>query len=270
MYKLDHIVHFVEKPEEAMEELRAEGLHVVPGGKHEQWGTYNALCYFNEIYIELIGINDHKKFKEAAAIPYTLHETYARNNFKNGLTRVAISTTAIQEDAERFRAAGYDVIGPDRFSRTRPDGSLVSWQLLHVGNKNAQIDFPFFIQWELQEEERVNDMKERGIIDKHAAGHLKIADVSYIVSNFEMARSLLHLCHLENTIKVDEEMKVEVMTVHTPSGNLSFYRPYDEGDVWNALMENGPGLYTVVLTGAKEERVLYFQNANYLFTKQLQ
>lgn len=31
MYKLDHIVHFVESPEEAAEGLRSEGLHVVPG-----------------------------------------------------------------------------------------------------------------------------------------------------------------------------------------------------------------------------------------------
>lgn len=269
MYKLDHIVHFVESPEEAMKELQAEGLHVVPGGKHEQWGTYNALCYFNEAYIELIGIYDQQKFKEAAAIPYTLHETYARNNGKNGLTRVAISTTTIEEDAERFRKAGYEVTGPERFSRTRPDGSLISWQLLYVGYENRSIDLPFFIQWDEPEDERIKDMKDRGIIDDHAVGHVKIAEISYIVSNFEMVRMLQQLCRLEHTLNVDEEMKVEVMTVHTPSGNLSFYCPYDEGDAWNMLMEEGPGLYTVVLTGAQKEHVLHFHNANYLFTKHM-
>ncbi|MGN7115271.1 VOC family protein [Lysinibacillus odysseyi] len=267
MYKLDHIVHFVDSPEVAMTELRSNGLHVVPGGKHEQWGTYNALCYFNAAYIELIGIYDQEKFKVAAAIPYTLHETYTRNGCGKGLTRVAISTTTIEEDAERFRLAGYDIVGPDRFSRTRPDGSIVSWQLLHIGNKNDQIDLPFFIQWDQSEEERVEDMKDREIINEHAAGPLRIAEISYIVSNFEMARSLLQLCHLESTLKVNEETKAEIMTIYTPSGNLSFYRPYDEGAVWEILMEDGPGLYTVVLSGALEEHTLHFENANYMFSR---
>lgn len=267
MYKLDHIVHFVESPEEAAEGLRSEGLHVVPGGKHEQWGTYNALCYFEESYIELINIYDQEKFKEASTIPYTLHETYARNQFENGLTRVAISTTTIEQDAEQFKRAGYDVIGPDRFSRTRPDGSIVSWQLLHIGDQNNQIDLPFFIQWDQPEEDRVEDMKERGIIHEHAAGPLQIAEVSYIVSNFEMARILLQLCRLESTLKIDEKTNAEVLTIYTPSGNLSFYRPYDDGAVWDVLLENGPGLHTVVLKGAREERVLHFQNAIYMFTE---
>jgi hypothetical protein len=267
MYKLDHIVHFVNSPEQAMDELRVQGLHVVPGGKHEQWGTYNALCYFNAAYIELISIYDQEKFKKAASIPYTLHKTYAQNNCENGLTRVAISTMTIEEDAERFRKAGYDVIGPDQFSRTRPDGSIVSWQLLHIGDKDTQIDLPFFIQWDQPEEERIEEMKNRGIIAEHDAGPLKIAEVSYIVSNFETAQNLLQLCPLESTLKIDEGMKAEIMTIYTPSGNLSFYRPYDEGEVWDVLMEEGPGFYTAALKGAYEERSLHFQNANYVFMK---
>lgn len=266
MYKLDHIVHFVDSPEKAVEEFKEQGLHVVQGGRHEQWGTYNALLFFGTAYIEFIGIYDQKKFKEAAAVPYTLHETYARNNFNNGLTRVAISTTTIEEDAERFRAAGFEVVGPDDFSRTRPDGSVVSWRLLHVGEKDGLMDLPFFIQWDQSEKERVNEMKERGIIEEHAAGSLRISEVSYIVSNLEIPRSLLQLCPLESTLKKDEKMKAEVMTIYTASGNLVFYRPYEEGEVWNVLMEDGSGLNSVVLEGALENRSLYYQNGSYRLT----
>lgn len=267
MYKLDHIVHFVDSPEEAVKELSAQGLHVVSGGKHEQWGTYNALLFFDTSYIEFIGIYDQVQFKEAAAVPYTLHETYARNNFENGLTRVAISTTTIEEDAERFRSAGFEVIGPDNFSRTRPDGSVVSWRLLHVGEKDGLMDLPFFIQWDQQEKERVKEMKERGIIEKHAAGPLKISEVSYIVSNFEIPRRLLQLCSLEHTFKKDEKMKAEVMTIYTAAGNLVFYRPYEEGEVWDVLMKDGPGLNSVVLEDALEDCSLDYQNGSYRLKK---
>ena len=72
MYKIDHIVHFVDNPEEAIKDLRKNGLHVVQGGRHEQWGTYNALCYFNTAYIELIGIHDdmmRKSLEKRPAFP---------------------------------------------------------------------------------------------------------------------------------------------------------------------------------------------------------
>ncbi|MGM9949999.1 MAG: VOC family protein [Lysinibacillus sp.] len=266
MYKIDHIVHFVDDPEDATKDLRKQGLHVVPGGRHEQWGTYNALCYFDTAYIELIGIHDKEKFKEAASIPYTLHQTHARGNYQNGLVRVAISTTTIDEDARSFRAAGFDVIGPDHFTRTRPDGSVIGWQLLHVGRKECQIELPFFIQWDQPEEERVEEMQELGIIQEHEVGPLQIAEVSYIVPNFETAEALVQLCMLESTLTRDEELRAEVLTVHTPTGNLAFYCPYDDGDAWDVLMEEGAGIYTLILAGASKERLLHYENASYLFT----
>ena len=265
MYKIDHIVHFVDDPKEAIKDLAKYGLHVVPGGRHEQWGTYNALCYFNTAYIEFIGIHDEEKFREAASVPYTLHETYARRNYRNGLIRVAISTTTIEEDARKFREAGFEVVGPDHFTRTRPDGSVVGWQLLHVGSEECQVELPFFIQWDQPEEERLGEMQTSGIIREHEAGPLQIAEVSYIVPKFEVARELLQLCMLESTVEMDEELKAEVLTVHTPTGNLAFYCPYDEGGAWDVLMEEGAGIHTLVLEGASEEHALHYENASYLF-----
>ena len=266
MYKIDHIVHFVDNPEEAIKDLRKNGLHVVQGGRHEQWGTYNALCYFNTAYIELIGIHDEEKFREAASVPYTLHETYARRNHRNGLVRVAISTTTIEEDARKFQEAGFEVVGPDHFSRTRPDGSVVGWQLLHVGSKDGPVELPFFIQWDQPEEERFEEMQTAGIIQEHEAGPLQIAEVSYIVPKFEAVRELLQLCKLESTVETNEELKSDVLTVRTPTGNLAFYCPYDEGEIWDVLMEEGAGLHTLVLEGASKEHVLHYENASYLFT----
>ena len=43
--KLDHVVYFTGKELNLIvEEQRSRGRHAVIGGRHEQWGTHNALC----------------------------------------------------------------------------------------------------------------------------------------------------------------------------------------------------------------------------------
>lgn len=49
----------------------------------------------------------------------------------------------IEEEGRRLRALGYEVYGPDACSRTRPDGTVVEWKLLHFGKPDLPIDFPF-------------------------------------------------------------------------------------------------------------------------------
>ncbi|MEK4229143.1 VOC family protein [Solibacillus sp. FSL H8-0538] len=265
MYKLDHIVHFVEQPEQAMAQLIEEGLHVVAGGKHEMWGTYNALCYFGTTYVELIGIYDEDLFTEAAKTNYTLHASHEKRKRASGLTRFALRTYAIEEDAEKFRAAGFDVIGPETYSRTRPDESVVRWQLLHIGHPDSKIEYPFFIQWEEDDATRLADMEERGIITPHPAGQIEIEEVSYIIDNFKPVKLMSTLCGVDMTVNIDKELNAEVATVHVEGGKLVFYRPLGEGDVWEALLEHGQGLYNIVLNGAEEEKIVYCEEANYVF-----
>ena len=265
MYKLDHIVHFVSNLEEAMEQLKNQGLHDVIGGKHDQWGTHNALCYFDSSYIELISIYDHEKFQQASLVPFSLHETYAKNHYENGLTRVALSTTTIEDDAKKFQQLGFRVSGPECFSRTRPDGSVVSWQSLHVGSDELQLDLPFFIQWDEPEQQRVQQLQSLRTIQNHPAGPIKLGEVSFVVSNFNTAQALLKLCNFEATKTTDDQLKADVCRIDTPTGTLAFYSPTDEGDVWNMLMERGQSICSVILAGATTNKAFYVENANYVF-----
>lgn len=265
MYQIDHLVHFVESPEQAIEQLSKEGLHVVAGGKHDAWGTYNSLCYFGSTYIEFIGIFDEELFEQAATKRYTLHESYKKRRRENGLTRFSLRTQNIAEDASKFKEAGFDVIGPEQFSRTTPDGSVVSWQLLHVGKPNSKIEYPFFIQWDLEDEERFEKLKQQNVIAPHEAGQLKIEAVSYILESFKPVELMSTLCGAEFTITTDEQINAEVLTVHLDGGNLDFYRPLGEGEVWDALLEHGKGLYNVLLRGADEEKVVYYDGVSYIF-----
>ena len=62
-FTFDHLVWFYKNPEYAINPLSAKGIHAVKGGRHESWGTYNSLSYFDLSYIEFLGI-DHLSIAE--------------------------------------------------------------------------------------------------------------------------------------------------------------------------------------------------------------
>lgn len=254
MYQFDHLVHFVDQPEHTLEQLKKEGLHVVNGGQHEDWGTYNALSYFDLSYIELIGIFDENLFQQAANKKYTLHESYQKVNRKNGFTRFAIRTTTIEEDAQKFSEAGFDVVGPTSCFRTREDGSTVSWKLLHIGYPNTKIDFPFFIQWELDDDLRREENTNRGIIAPHPLGDVTIDSIHFVVPNFKQVEQFAKLCEAQVEMKVDSETNSEIASIILPNARLKFYRPLGEGPVWDDMLEHGYSIRKIVLSGGNEQK----------------
>ncbi|WP_339176010.1 VOC family protein [Solibacillus sp. FSL R5-0691] len=267
MYQFDHLVHFVPYPEQTMLKLQEEGLHVVPGGSHEAWGTYNTLSYFDLTYIELIGIENEKKFQEAANKSYSLHASYKENRRRDGLTRFAVRTTTIEEDAKLFARAGLDVVGPERFSRKRDDGTVVSWQLLYIGHPKSKIEFPFFIQWDEADSLRRKELTDRGIIAKHPLGDLAIQAVHFVVPNFDAVEQIAQLCGATILKKVNQEENVEYSIILLDEVKLIFVKPIGEGAAWNYMLENGYGIKKVVLTGAKEQKQITIDGAQYEINK---
>ncbi|MEO4052842.1 VOC family protein [Solibacillus sp. CAU 1738] len=267
MYELDHIVHFVDNPEQAIEEMTAQGLHVVKGGHHEQWGTYNALSYFGSQYIEFIGIEDENKFEKAAKMPYTLHETYEKSNRINGIIRLAIRTTTIQQDADMFSAAGLEVYGPEHFSRTRPDGSVVSWQLLHIGHKSQTVPFPFFIQWDKSNEEREQENKERGITGTHSVGNVKLKEIVYLIDRLDYPKYLQLLEGVKAEEHYDEEINANIVTLHLHNIDLKFVCPCGDGPAWDAMLTSEMGINYITFAGAETEKIIEYENGQYVFVK---
>ena len=263
MYQFDHMVHFVERPEAAMAQLQKEGLHVVSGGKHTAWGTYNALSYFDLAYVELIGIFDEALFLEAAKEKYTLHESYAKVNRKNGFTRFAIRTTTIDEDAKKFATAGIEVFGPQKFSRTREDGSVISWRLLHIGQADTKIDFPFFIEWEEEDEVRREQLINQGTIAPHPLGELQFEEIHFVVPNFKAVEQMAKLCDAPVEMKEDTKTNAQLAIVILNNAKLVFSRPIGEGAVWDYMLEYGYGIHKVVLTGGNEQKTFEYNGALY-------
>nr|WP_106778815.1 VOC family protein [Lysinibacillus timonensis] len=250
MYYLDHIVHFVEKPEQMVEKTNEIGLHTVVGGKHSMWGTYNSLCYFGLSYIEFIGIYNEELFHKSAKEPYTLHQTYAKRNRKNGFNRIALRTNTIDHDAERLKKIGFTVYGPDSFSRTRPDGSVITWKLLHFGQHEQDMDYPFLIQWEGDDISRYEELEQLGTIKQHPLGNLKIIEISIEVKNIVIAETWARVFQYD--IKKNEN----TATIFSPNCHFKFIQ---NEDAQNEITE-------VVIAGSTNDQEVILENAKYRFT----
>lgn len=250
MYLLDHLVHFVEKPEHLVESTKALGLHTVNGGKHEMWGTYNSLCYFGLSYVEFIGIYDEVLFENSAREPFTLHETYKNKDYQNGVVRIALRTDSIKKNTENLRALGYEVYGPDEFSRTRPDGSILKWQLLHFGKENQSLDFPFIIQWDGHDNDRYHDLVESGTIKPHPLGNLHMKEIEFEVQDFSMA------LEWGKVFGVDMEGTDSSQTLKLPNCFLTFKKT----DGRNRISQ-------IIISGADEKKEMMLEGTKYVFEK---
>lgn len=252
MYLLDHIVHFVKEPESMVEITKEIGLHTVEGGKHEMWGTYNSLCYFGLSYIEFIGVFDKELLDKSAEIPYTLHYSYKKRNEANGLTRIAIRTTTIEQDAENLKKAGFEVVGPDTFSRVRPDGSVLTWKLLHFGKKDLPLDYPFLIQWDGTDKERYEDLVNNGTIQEHPLGKLQIDEISFQVDELQLAKSWAEVFHFGIVESTESYIKLK-----GPNCNFSFQKVNGKNE-----------MVSVKISGASLDKESMLEDGKYIFIRQ--
>jgi hypothetical protein len=263
MYHLDHIVHFVENPKDAISFFEKLGVHVASGGEHPQWGTYNALCYFGLSYIEFIAVQNEEIFQQAAKEPYSLHQSHAIRQRRNEITRICLRTSKIEEDAKMFEQAGFDINGPHRYTRTTPSGEEIGWQLLYIGKKNSKVEYPFFIQWEVEDQQRYEQLIKNDTIKLHKAGSLTLNEICYLMDNFEPILEVCALCNVAVAIETDEKLNASVATVQLEQTKLSFYKPLGDGELWDVVMEFGIGISHIVLAGANETRAVTYENGEY-------
>jgi len=269
LFQFDHFIHHVESPEKAKEALQSLGLHAVEGGRHEHHGTYNSLSYFGLSYIELIGVFDRSLVEDQAEFDHSLRATIVQSNYKEGGARIALRSKDLQKDAERFKKLGLEVVGPTPLSRTRPDGSVLSWKLLFVGEKGIYPELPFFIEWEESDEERLNDLKERGTIDKHPIGDVTLKSVGIATKNIStVVEKWSKYLQLEiGESYVDESLNAKVQTLHLEGGNIVFYEPLGEGKVQEIIESHGEKPFLIEFNNKKENKDVEVFGAIYRFTK---
>lgn len=267
-FQFDHFIHFVNSPEKARERYGGLNLHAVEGGRHENHGTFNALSYFGLSYVELIGVFD-KSVLTGVAEPHSLRATIVANNFGDGGARIALRSKDLLAEAERFKKLGLEVVGPTDLSRRRPDGSLVSWQLLFVGKQGEYPELPFFIQWDESDEERLADLTERGTIADHPLGDVELSAVGFAVKDIStVTQKWSNYLQLEvGDSYVDDSLNAKAQVLKLQGGNIVFYEPLGDGKVKEVLDTHGEKPFLLELKNTKEEKDVEVFGAIYRFTK---
>ncbi|WP_152657672.1 VOC family protein [Oceanobacillus sp. CFH 90083] len=265
-FQFDHLVHFVDSPEEARDALQELGFHAVDGGKHDNGGTYNALSYFDLSYIELIGVFD-QHLADQPAEAYSLRDTFQKDNYASGLSRIALRSCNLEEAAKRFKSLGLEVIGPVPLGRKRPDGSMISWKLLFAGNPEEQLDLPFFIEWEEADEERRQGLKEQGAITAHNRGAVSLESVGLAVEDAKAAieKWAAYLNLEQGESFTDEALHATGYRLKLAGGDIIFYEPNGEGIVSDTLKQRGEKPFIVNFSGGNKKEQFEVKHAVYRF-----
>ena len=182
--RFDHVVIGVRDLEAASARYRALGFEVNPGGRHTGLGTANAIIRFGVDYIELLTVADPEEAERAGGSSKVLLDLL--QDRPGALAGYALATADIEEDAERLKQGGLAAVGPFAMERLRPDGRLLSWRLLVPEGLSWRRPWPFLIQWDHSDEQRLS-WEQPG---SHPNGATTVLGVSVAVANLDDAVAL--------------------------------------------------------------------------------
>jgi len=176
--RFDHAVIGVRSLEAAIALWRGSlGLDAQAGGRHTGRGTYNAIVRFGLDYIELISIYDRSEI-ETRGEANALALAGLLDGSEGGMLGFALASDDIEADGRRLRQAGLAVDGPTPMERLRPDGRLLRWRLLVPRGGSWGTPFPFIIQWDDADEQRLSWERPGA----HAIGAVAVAALAITVA----------------------------------------------------------------------------------------
>jgi len=150
--RFDHAVIGVRDLDTALFAFQRLGFDARPGGRHGGGGTHNGLVRFGLDYIELLGVYDEAAAR--ASRGRTILD--ALNGREAALIGYALATDDIARDAARFVGDDGKVYQLHAMRRTRPDGGVLSWRVYAPGESSWQRPWPFLIQWDTPDEQRLH------------------------------------------------------------------------------------------------------------------
>jgi catechol 2,3-dioxygenase-like lactoylglutathione lyase family enzyme len=241
--RFDHAVIGVRDLDEAIRHYRSLGFDVSPGGRHTGLGTHNAIVRFGLDYLELISIYDESEVDARGFGGKVLFEFLQKR--EGGLLGYALATTDIQQDAEHFQRVGLAAQGPFAMQRMRPDGRLLSWRLLVPGGVSWRQPWPFLIQWDIPDEQRLSWEKP----GTHPNGVTGWTGIAIAVRNLESAIDLyqrqLGLAFAQRGEA--PHLASQRASFHIGTSRIDLLMPTGEGPVQQMLEEVGEGPFEVTL-----------------------
>ena len=139
---IDHLLWGVPDLGEGIRDFALRsGVQAAIGGRHPGVGTHNALLDLEEgRYLEIIAPDPSQD--RLSGLGLLLQDLKVP-----GLVTWAAQTNDIEKVTEDARAAGMTPGEISTMSRHRPDGTVLEWRLVQIGDHPWGPLVPFFIQW---------------------------------------------------------------------------------------------------------------------------
>jgi catechol 2,3-dioxygenase-like lactoylglutathione lyase family enzyme len=241
--RFDHVIIGVRDLDVATQRYQQLGFDVRPGGRHTGLGTHNAIIRFGLDYIELLSIYDEAEARASKlGGPVLLDFLHKR---EGGLLGYALAVADIEQEAERFRGTELLVEEPFAMQRLRPDGRLLTWRLLIPGGLGWRRPWPFLIQWDAPDEQRLS---WEGL-GTHPNGASAWIGAAVAVRNLESATDLYQHqfgLALQGSGEVSH-LAARHTTFQLGTSNIDLLTPTAEGPVQQVLTDLGEGLLEVSL-----------------------
>ncbi|MGH2544249.1 MAG: VOC family protein, partial [Ardenticatenaceae bacterium] len=238
-FGIDHVVIVVADLAAAIEDYRALGFTVTPGGRHERFGSHNALIPFeDDAYLELIA------FKEGRALGDSPAERRVGKwaLSQEGLVDFALLPASMEEAISAARERGLALAGPQQGARQRPDGQRVAWQFAFPGG----VDVPFLCSDVTARELRVPAGRAR----VHSNGATGILSITVAIQDLSVTlpryRALLGIREAHSLSSAPPESRIAIFSLEgvglvlaSPTGQ--------ESPIREQLDSRGEGPYSLAL-----------------------
>ncbi|QSF42999.1 VOC family protein [Paenibacillus tianjinensis] len=180
--KWDHLVHYVNDLDQPVQSFGEQGLVAFRGGSHKAWGTYNALSYFGLTYLEFLGI-ENLELAQATEHNVVVRDAVTVLPEHEVLSRVVLRTDDIEAVEASLKAAGLSLSPIIDGRRLDNKGNLIEWRMMTIDGNFQGLVYPFIIQWNGTDEERLEHLTSSGIIQAHPAGNVDIVSAVFRVSD---------------------------------------------------------------------------------------
>ncbi|PYM71214.1 MAG: hypothetical protein DME10_17015 [Candidatus Rokuibacteriota bacterium] len=128
--RVDHVMVCVTDLEPGIEAYRRLGFNIHPGGVHTGRGTHNAIAFFEEDYLEVMGVRDRQEYLSSAGPGGGLLEFLSHGD---GLRFVIVQSDDLGADVAAMRRRGVEVGEPSEGGRRTPAGHELRWKMAVLG-----------------------------------------------------------------------------------------------------------------------------------------
>jgi catechol 2,3-dioxygenase-like lactoylglutathione lyase family enzyme len=238
--RIDHVMICVPDLARAIDAYTRLGFVVDPGGVHPGRGTENAIAFFQEDYLELLGLRDRAEYVASGGPAGGLLDVLERGG---GLRYIILQSDDLATDVAAMRQRGVEVSDPAGGSRRTPAGVDLRWRAAQLGPANP---LPvLFLEHLTPLPERRRQASSAGAHPNGVLGtdraYVVVPDVTAVTETYGRVLGMkVPPVQRGNVIQADM-----VVFDLGPTG-LTVAQPAGPGPAADALARRGPGPFQVL------------------------